>query len=96
MKAYLVETFTEQFRDCGLLLGSRAVFTDKAKAKKAITAQKKRLSKEKYRIELWEIATRRLNAERLAELVVTEDIWTFLINRKQKVEQHDSVYSPQP
>lgn len=92
MKAYLVETFTEQFKDCGLLLGSRSVFTDKTKAKKFITAQKKRLSKEKYRIELWSISTRRLNADRLAELVVTEDIWTFLIHREQKVEEHDSIH----
>ena len=88
MKAYLVETFTEQFQDCGLLLGSRAVFTQKTAAKKAITAQKRRLSKKKYRIELWEISTRRLNADRLAELVVTEDIWTYLINREELLEKH--------
>lgn len=92
MNAYLVETFTERFKDCGFLLGSRSVFTNKAKAKKFITAQKRRLSKENYKIELWEISTRRLNADRLAELIVTEDIWTFLINRKERIEKHDSVY----
>ena len=89
MKEYLVETFTERFPGCGLLLGSRSVFTQKVQAKKFITAQKKRLAKEKYRVELWEITTRRLNADRLAELVVTEDIWTFLINRTKQLEEHE-------
>lgn len=95
MNVYLVETFTERFPDCGLLLGGRAVFSQKAEAKKFITAQKRRLSKEKYRIELWPISTRRLNNDRLAELIVTEDIWTFLINRKEKLEEHinDSIRS---
>lgn len=88
MKAYLVETFIEKFKNCGLLLGSRSVFTQKTEAKKFITAQKRRLSKEPYRIELWGISTRRLNADRLAELIVTEDIWTFFINREDKIEEH--------
>lgn len=88
MKVYLIETFTERFPDCGLLLGGRAVFTQKTEAKKFITAQKRRLTKERYRIELWAVSTRRLNADRLAELLVTEDIWTFLINREEQLEEH--------
>lgn len=89
MNAYLVETFTEKFSNCGLLLGARSVFTSKADAKKFITAEKRRLSKKDYRIELWAISTRRLTADRLAELIITEDIWTFLINRKEKIEEHE-------
>jgi hypothetical protein len=88
MKAYLVETFTEIFPNCGLVLGSRALFSAKAAAKKAITTEKRRLSTKPYRIELWAISTRRLNADRLAELVVTEDIWIYFINREEKMEEH--------
>ena len=88
MKAYLVETYTELFAHCGLLLGGRAIFTSKTAAKKYITAQKRRYSKTKYRLELWTIATRRLNVDRLAELIITEDIWCYLINRKEMIEEH--------
>lgn len=88
MKAYLVEVFTEQFPNCGLLLGHRAVFTDKIKAKKYVTAQKRKRSKEPYRIELWAIKTRKLNLDRLAELIITEDIWCYLIHREKKLELH--------
>jgi hypothetical protein len=91
MKVYLVETFTEKFKNCGLLLGGRMVFTQKAKAKKFITAEKRRYSKEQYRIEFWEVATRRLNANRLAELIVTEDIWCYFINRKELIEEYKNV-----
>ena len=88
MKGYLVETFTERFKDCGLLLGQRSFFTNRTKAKKFITAEKRRLSKQPYRIELWDVRTRRLNADRLAELLITEDIWVYLIHRKEKLEEH--------
>jgi hypothetical protein len=88
MKAYLVETYTELFHNCGLLLGGRAVFTNKTAAKKHITAQKGIYFGTKYRFELWVISTRRLNADRLAELIITEDIWCYLINRKEMIEEH--------
>ena len=87
MKTYLVETFTERFQNCGLLLGGRAVFKSQKDAKKFITTQKRRYSGEKYAIEYWEISTRRLNADRLAELLITEDIWTYLINRNRLINR---------
>ena len=87
MKMYLVEVYTERFQNCGLLLKGRSVFKAQKDAKKFITAQKRLYSEEKYRIEFWEISTRRLNAERLAELVVTEDIWAYLIKRNKLIEE---------
>ena len=88
MKGYLVETFNERLKNCGLLLGQRSFFTARIDAKKFIVAEKRRLSDQPYRLELWEIETRDLNAERLAELIILEDIWVYLVNRKEKLEEH--------
>ena len=89
MQAYMVEVFAERWEDCGILLANRATFSSKVEATKYITKEKRRRAKTTYRIELWQIETRRLTHDRLAELVVTEDIWNYLIHRKEQVLFHE-------
>jgi hypothetical protein len=86
VKAYLVETFAETLKNCGLLLANRAVFSDRTAANKFVRHEKRRLKEQPHRIELWLIRTQELNHERLGELLATEDIWIYLVQRVEKLE----------
>lgn len=88
MKAYLVEIFDERWPGCGFLLADRCLFSNAVEAKKYITTAKRKRKDKPFRVELWKISTRRLAFERLAELVITEDIWNYLIHREERLMEY--------